>query len=171
MTAAQSVTEWSHCIRPISTGTLWLGTFWPTGTFCFKTGRFDCGTFWQWDVLTGYPNNGSIEQAPGSGRPRTTRTAQNVDAVGDMVQSQENQPQTHRSARQILRDLGIPQTNNWKWLFSVLFCYERKCTKNNSVLTEKCRYWNLRSKVRTQLRWCGKFYHSRMYNLFAIKMI
>ena len=34
----------------------------------------------------------SIERAPGSGRPRTTRTAENVDAVGDLVQSQENQP-------------------------------------------------------------------------------
>jgi len=44
---------------------------------------------------------GSIERAPSSRRPRTTRTAKNVDAVGDMVQSQENQPQTHRSTRQI----------------------------------------------------------------------
>jgi len=40
-----------------------------------------------------------------------TRTAENVDAVGDLVQSQENQPQTHRSTRQISRELGIPQTN------------------------------------------------------------
>ena len=40
---------------------------------------------------------GSIERAPGNGRPRTTRTAENVDAVGDL----ENQPQTHRSTRQI----------------------------------------------------------------------
>ena len=46
----------------------------------------------------------SIEQAPGSGRPRTTRTAENVVAVGDLVQSQENQPQTHRSTRQISRN-------------------------------------------------------------------
>ena len=61
---------------------------------------------------------GSIERAPGSGRPRTTRTAQNVDAVGewDLVESQENQPQTHRSTRQISRELRIPQTetNNWR---------------------------------------------------------
>jgi len=57
---------------------------------------------------------GSIERAPGSGRPRTTRTAKNVDAVGDLVQSQENQPQTHRSTRQISRELRIPQTNNWR---------------------------------------------------------
>ena len=44
---------------------------------------------------------GCIERAPGSGRPRTTRTAENVDAVGDLVQNQENQPQTHRFTRQI----------------------------------------------------------------------
>ena len=50
----------------------------------------------------------------GSGRPRTTRTAENVDVVGDLVQSQENQPQTHPSTRQISRKLRIPQTNNWR---------------------------------------------------------
>ena len=44
----------------------------------------------------------------------TTHTAENVDAVGDLVQSQENQRQTHRSTRQISRELGIPQTNNWR---------------------------------------------------------
>jgi len=56
---------------------------------------------------------GSIERALGSGRPRTTGTADYVDAVGDLVQSQENHPQTYRSTRQISRELGIPQTNNW----------------------------------------------------------
>jgi len=57
---------------------------------------------------------GSIERPPSSARPRTTRTAENIDAVGDLVQSQENQPQTHCSTRQISRELGIPQTNNWR---------------------------------------------------------
>jgi len=57
---------------------------------------------------------GSIERAPGSGRPRTTRTAENIDGVGDLVQSQQNQPLTHRSTRKISRELGIPQTNNWR---------------------------------------------------------
>jgi len=64
---------------------------------------------------------GSIEWVPGSGRPRTTRIAENVDAVGDMVQNQENQPQIHRSTWQISRELGVSQTNNWRWLF--LFCF------------------------------------------------
>jgi len=51
--------------------------------------------------------------------------------------------------------------DNWRWL-SVLFCCERNWTKNNSVLTKKCCYLTLRSKVRTQLRWCDNFYYSRM---------
>ena len=63
------------------------------------------------DFLKRLRSTGSIERAPGSGRPRTTRTAENVDAVGDLVQSQENQPQTHRSTRQISRKLGISQTS------------------------------------------------------------
>jgi len=59
---------------------------------------------------------GSIEQAPGSGCLRMMCTAENVDAVGDLdlVQSQENQPQTHRSTRQISQELRLPQTNNWR---------------------------------------------------------
>jgi len=57
---------------------------------------------------------GSIELAPGSRRLRTTHTAENSDAVRDLVQRQENQPQTHRSSRPISRELGIPQTNNWR---------------------------------------------------------
>jgi len=64
---------------------------------------------------------GYIERAPGSGRLRTTRTAENVGAVGDLVQSQENQPQTHLSTQQISQELGIPQTNNWRWLFLFSF--------------------------------------------------
>jgi len=33
----------------------------------------------------------------------------NVDAVADIVLSQEDQPQTYRSARQMARKLSIPQ--------------------------------------------------------------
>ena len=43
---------------------------------------------WCWGLSEAIANNGSIERAPGSGRPRTTRTAENIDAVGDLVQSQ-----------------------------------------------------------------------------------
>jgi len=45
----------------INIGTFWLGTFWPTGTFCFEKGTFWLGTFWVWDVLTvGRFDNGTF---------------------------------------------------------------------------------------------------------------
>jgi len=110
------------------------------------------------DFLKRLWTTGSIERAPGSGRQRTTRTVENVDAVGDL----ENLAQTHRSTRQISRELGLPYTNNWRWLFLFSFAMNVNEQRIIAFLTEKCCYLNLRSKVRTQLRWCGKFYYSRM---------
>ena len=45
---------------------------------------------WYWGLSEAIANNGSIQRAPGSGRPRTTRAAENVDAVGDLAQSHDN---------------------------------------------------------------------------------
>ena len=39
-------------------------------------------------------STGSIERAPGSGLPRTTRTAENVDAVGAGTEPGESTPDT-----------------------------------------------------------------------------
>jgi len=97
---------------------------------------------------------GSIERAPASGRPRTTRTAENVDSVGDLVQSQENQLQTHPSTRQISRELGILHTNRPNRRLLFLFSFAVNVNEEGIIafLTEKCCYLNLRSKVQTQLR-------------------
>jgi len=46
---------------------------------------------------------GSIERAPGSGRPRRTRTAENVDAVGDLVQPGESTPDTSLNSSDLTR--------------------------------------------------------------------
>jgi len=50
---------------------------------------------------------GSIERAPGSGRPRMVRTAENVHAVEELVQSEEDRPQSHLSTRQISSKFGL----------------------------------------------------------------
>jgi len=77
--------------------------------------------------------------------------------------------------------MGVSQTL-WRWTegatyirqgghhdghwptFLVLFSLAVNVNEQRIIafLTEKCCYLNLRSKVRTQLRWCGKFYYSRM---------
>ena len=40
---------------------------------------------------------GSIERRPGSGRKRSARTDETIEKVEELIVSQEDQPQTHRS--------------------------------------------------------------------------
>ena len=44
---------------------------------------------------------------PGSGRPRSARTADNIESVADLLCSQEDQPGTSKSKRSIANDLNI----------------------------------------------------------------
>ena len=48
-----------------------------------------------------------VDRKPGSGRPRSVRTPENINTVHDLVLSQENAPQTHRTTRQIERETGV----------------------------------------------------------------
>jgi len=56
------------------------------------------------------PTTGTIERTAGSGLPQSVRTADNIAAVQELVQSQEDKPQTHLSTRQISKELRIPRT-------------------------------------------------------------
>ena len=46
-----------------------------------------------------------------TGRPKCARTEENATAVEELVLSQEDQPQTHHSTRQISRETGISQSS------------------------------------------------------------
>jgi len=52
-----------------------------------------------------------VERKVGSGRRRSSRTTQNIDAVEDLIVSQEDKPRTHRSTRQISRENGVSQSS------------------------------------------------------------
>ena len=54
---------------------------------------------------------GSTDRKQGSGRRRTATTDENKEYVADVIVSQEDNPGTHRSQRQIARDLGISRTS------------------------------------------------------------
>ena len=47
----------------------------------------------------------------GSGRPRSACMDENIDQVNDMVLSQEDQPQTHSTVREISRGTGVPKSS------------------------------------------------------------
>ena len=59
------------------------------------------------DFLKRLKETGSTTRKSGSGRPRTVRTVADISAVNDLVLSQEDAPQTHRTTQQIAREMGI----------------------------------------------------------------
>jgi len=54
---------------------------------------------------------GTVDRRVGSGRPRSARMEENIDLVDDLIVSQEDKPQTHRTVREIARQTGIPRSS------------------------------------------------------------
>ena len=52
-------------------------------------------------LLKRFEKDGSMDQRPGSGRPVTVTTEENEELVGDLICSQEENPGTHFSPREI----------------------------------------------------------------------
>jgi len=54
---------------------------------------------------------GSTDRRHGNSKPKQVHTEENVTAVDKLVQSQENQPQTHHTTCQISRETGLTQSS------------------------------------------------------------
>jgi len=52
-------------------------------------------------LLKKFRDTGTVDRCQGSGRQRSARTDENIDRVNDMVLSQEDQPRTHSTVREI----------------------------------------------------------------------
>jgi len=59
------------------------------------------------DFIKRLKKTGSIIKKSGSGRPRTSQTTANIDAVDELVLNQGDAPQTHSTVRQIARETRI----------------------------------------------------------------
>lgn len=55
--------------------------------------------------------DGSTRRKPGSGRPKSVRTAENIALVGEMICSQESKPHSHKTPREIARETGISHSS------------------------------------------------------------
>jgi transposase len=53
---------------------------------------------------------GSSDRKIGSGRPRSALSDENITAVEELILSQDSQPGTHSSMREIAREVGISVT-------------------------------------------------------------
>ena len=71
----------------------------------------------QWNLATlnrwikRIKETGSIGRKPGSGRPRTASTEDNKARVEDLIASQEDQPGSHQSQRQIAHNLNVSRSS------------------------------------------------------------
>lgn len=54
---------------------------------------------------------GDVSRQKGSGRPRSARTAANIQTVGELICSQEDRPGTSKSPREIERETGISRSS------------------------------------------------------------
>jgi len=61
-------------------------------------------------LLKKIDNFGSIEWCAGSRRPRSAWTVANVDTVADLVQSQDDQPRSHLTVREISCKMDLPRS-------------------------------------------------------------
>jgi len=52
-----------------------------------------------------------VDRCQCSDRPRSARTDENTDQVNDMVLSEEDQPRTQSTVREISRKRGIPKSS------------------------------------------------------------
>lgn len=58
-------------------------------------------------LLAKIDKTGDVKRKEGSGRPRTSRTEENVALVEEMILSQEDNPGTHQTPAEIAAELGI----------------------------------------------------------------
>jgi hypothetical protein len=77
-------------------------------------------------LLKKLKETGTTRRRAGSGRPRTVSTEANIEAVGELVLSQEDAPRTHHTTRQISRETGIHQTSVMRIIHKEL---KLKCLK------------------------------------------
>lgn len=63
------------------------------------------------DLIRKIDKTGSANRTSGSGRPRSSRTSENIQIVKELVCSQENQPGTSKSPREIARETGISRSS------------------------------------------------------------
>ena len=79
------------------------------------------------NLLKKLRETGMTDRKKGSGRPRSARTEEdNVSSVEELVLSQEGQPQTHRSIRQISREIGVSKSSVLRIVHDDL---SQKCVK------------------------------------------
>lgn len=100
------------------------------------------------DFIKHLKDTASIKRKSGSGRPRTARLEANIDAVDKLVLSQENEPQTHKTVRQIARETRIHRSSVSRIIHNDLHLKCVKKRRAQELTTTNCTTrFNLAKKL------------------------
>lgn len=101
-------------------------------------------------LLQKIDRTGSFDRKPGSGKTRKARTAQNVDSVKELVLSQEDAPGTHRTIRQITRELDISRSSVHRIVKQdlKLVCFRKKKAQELTVANKLTRLTRAKQLLR-----------------------
>jgi len=77
---------------------------------------------------------GTVDRRVGSGRPRSARMEENMDLVDDLIVSQKDKPQTHRTVWEIASETRIPRSSVVRIIKKDL---RLKCLQSHTTLSEK----------------------------------
>ena len=70
------------------------------------------GVFVMWATcLKKIDETGDVKRLEGSGRPKSSRTEININAVKELISSQEDKPGTHATPNEISKMMDIPRTS------------------------------------------------------------
>lgn len=102
------------------------------------------------DLLSKIDKTGSFRRQPGSGRPRTARLIDNIERVDSLVLSQEDMPQTHRTQRQIAREIGISQSSVRRIVKNDLHlqCFKKRRAQELTEANKEARFQRSRQLLR-----------------------
>ena len=86
----------------------------------------------------------------GSRRPRTARIDNNIDAVNDLVLSQEDVPKTHRSPHQIARETDIHHSSVYRIVLKDLRlrCLKKRRTQELTASNRDARLTRAKKMLR-----------------------
>ena len=62
-------------------------------------------------LLKKIDETGDVKRREGSGRPKSSRTENNINAVNELISSQEDKPGTHATPNEISKMMDIPRTS------------------------------------------------------------
>ena len=62
-------------------------------------------------MLKKIDETGDVKRREGSGRPKSSRTENNINAVKELISSQEDKPGTHATPNEISKMMDIPRTS------------------------------------------------------------